>query len=94
MFRILPAMDFKMDVLIHANLVQSLKTITFILQPTWQSDESYKYAPLLTYFHFIVPAGRVKANKKIIMLNLIKVAQWYMRLSQIALVQCLIFNQV
>lgn len=75
MLRILPAMDFKMNVSIHANLVQSLKTIPFILQPTWHSDWYYKYAPLLTYFHFIVPAGRVKANKKIIMLNLIKVTQ-------------------
>lgn len=38
MLRILPAMDVKINVLIHANLVQSLKTITFILQPTWHSN--------------------------------------------------------
>lgn len=38
MFTVSPALGFRMSVLIHANLLQSLKTITFILQPTWLAD--------------------------------------------------------
>lgn len=91
MFPVSPALYFRMNVLIHANLLQSLKTITFSLQPTWLADYYYEYASLLTHFYFIVPAGRRKANKKIIMVNLINVAQCYMQQFQI---NVWIFNQV